>query len=202
MFPGSARVHQPNRQLASPPDIRTVISFPEHPTETKLVDQAVMPVVDTAAFATTTDDAEPALSPVMQVTTRDDAGVPVPTPLPTPHTDTQHHHYAGHARSPRPPPQLYIPPAEEDMVRDIDTLKLCGSLRRYYVKRTPMIGILTGFFGESEGDRANRPIEDPVLGHARERQVIGGLKHLNIPRPPFLVQVQCGVVLLLRCLSC
>ena len=89
--------------------------------------------------------------------------------------------------------RAYIPPSDADMLRDIDTLKLCGSLKRYYVTKTPMIAVLTGTLDEPTQNRANRVTEDAVLGASRERKVIGGLRHLNLPRPPFLVQFRAAM---------
>ena len=92
-------------------------------------------------------------------------------------------HQPGKART-------YIPPAEEDMVRDIDALKLCGGLQRYYVTRTPLVGILKGALQTEGGDRQD----------SRQRVVIVGLRHLNLPRPPFLVEVTPS--LFRPCCSC
>lgn len=78
-----------------------------------------------------------------------------------------------------------MPPAEEDMIRDIDTLKLCGGMRRYYVMKTPMVRIIRGSLGLTNMDRERMKQDTAEDTH----KVIGALAHLNIPRPPFLVEV-------------
>jgi hypothetical protein len=91
------------------------------------------------------------------------------------------HHHNGKHRSVR----TYVPPAEEDMMRDIDTLKLCGGMRRYYVMNTPMVRIIRGSLGLVNMDRE----KSSESGAGGAHKVIGALAHLNIPRPPFLVEV-------------
>jgi hypothetical protein len=104
-----------------------------------------------------------------------------PEPRPGPDVRRHSQHHNGRHRNAR----TYVPPAEEDMIRDIDTLKLCGGMRRYYVMKTPMVRIIRGSLGLTNMDRERMKQDTAEDTH----KVIGALAHLNIPRPPFLVEV-------------